>query len=104
MTVLDDNEKLLINEVLEVLIGVGIFTGTRSFNTKSFQFVTMNEFKSLCQEVYNFLLGSSIQCLFSVEIRNYFIHCNVCRKMGQMCLSIVEECFSVKVTHNLCVT
>ena len=43
MTVLDDNEKLLINEVLAVLIGVGIFTSTHSFNTKSFQFVTMNE-------------------------------------------------------------
>ena len=43
ITVLDDNEKLLINEVLAVLIGVGIFTSTRSFNTKRFQFVTMNE-------------------------------------------------------------
>ena len=42
---LDDNEKLSINEVLEVLIGVGTFTSTSSFNIKSLQFVTMNELK-----------------------------------------------------------
>ena len=43
--VLDDNEKFSINEVLEVLIGVGTFTSIRSFNTQSLQFVTMNELK-----------------------------------------------------------
>ena len=32
MTVLDDDEKLLINEVPEVLIGVETFTSTSSFN------------------------------------------------------------------------
>ena len=41
MIALDDNEKLLINEVLEVLIGVGTFTSIRSFNTQSLQFVAM---------------------------------------------------------------
>ena len=56
MIVLDDNEKLLINEVLEVLIDVGTFTSTSSVNTQSLQFVTMNKLKSLCQEVCNFLL------------------------------------------------
>ena len=42
---LDDNEKFSINKVLEVLIGVGTFTSTSSFDTQSLQFVTMNELK-----------------------------------------------------------
>ena len=50
-----------------------------------------------------FLLGSSIQCLLSVGIRSYFTQRDVCRKMRQMYLSIVEEYFSVEVTHNLCI-
>ena len=45
MVVLDDNEKLLINEVLKVLIGVGTFTSISSFDTQSLQFVTMNKLK-----------------------------------------------------------
>ena len=36
-----------------------------------------------------------------VGIRSYFIQRNACRKMGQMHLSIVEEYFSVEVTHSL---
>ena len=43
--VLDDNEKLSINEVLEVLIGVGTFTSTSSFDMQSLQFVTINKLK-----------------------------------------------------------
>ena len=43
-----DDEKILINEVLEVLISVGFFTSTISFDTQSLQFVTIK--KSLCQE------------------------------------------------------
>ena len=43
--VLDDNQKHSINEVLEVLIVVGTFTSTSSFDTQSVQFVTMNELK-----------------------------------------------------------
>ena len=43
--VLDDNEKLSINEVLEVLIGVGTFTSTSSFDMQSLQFITMNKLK-----------------------------------------------------------
>ena len=41
----DENEKLSINEVLEVLIGVGTFTSTSSFDTQSLQFATMNKSK-----------------------------------------------------------
>ena len=43
MIVLDDNEKLSINELLEVVIGVGTLTSTSSFFTQSVQFVTMNQ-------------------------------------------------------------
>ena len=43
--VLDDNEKLSIKKVLEVLISVGTFTSTSSFDMQSFQFVRMNELK-----------------------------------------------------------
>ena len=35
MIALDDNEKLSINKVLEVLIGVETLTNTNSFNTQS---------------------------------------------------------------------
>ena len=41
--VLDENEKLSISEVLEVLIGVETFTSTSSFDTQSLQLVTMNK-------------------------------------------------------------
>ena len=104
-TTILDNEKLSINEVLDVLIGVGTFTST----SKQFQYTK----PSICynervKKVYArrfatfyFLLGSSIQCLLSIEIRSYFTQHDVCRKMGQMYLSIVQECFSVEVTHNL---
>ena len=39
--VLNDNEKLSVSEVPEVLIGVGTFTSTSSFDPQSLQFVTM---------------------------------------------------------------
>ena len=42
---IDDNEKLSIDEVLEVLIGVETFSSTSNFNTQSLQFVTRNELK-----------------------------------------------------------
>ena len=38
-------KKLSINEVLEVLVGVGTFTSTISFDTQDLQFVTMNKLK-----------------------------------------------------------
>ena len=41
----DENEKLLINEVLQVLIVFGAFAGTSSFDTQSLQFITMNKLK-----------------------------------------------------------
>ena len=37
--------KLSVNEVLEVLIGVGTFNSTSIFDTQSLQFVTVKEFK-----------------------------------------------------------
>ena len=43
--VLDDNEKRLVSEVPGVLIGVGTFTSTRSFDTQSLQLVTINKLK-----------------------------------------------------------
>ena len=49
--------------MLEVLIGVAIFTGTRSFDTKSLQFITMNNLLQFVKKVYSrfvtfyFLLG-----------------------------------------------
>ena len=43
--VVDDNEKLSINEVLEVLIRVGTFASTSTVDSQSLQFVTMNELK-----------------------------------------------------------
>ena len=97
----DENEKLSINEVLEVLISVETFTSTISFDTQSLQFVTMNKLKKSVPGWLYFLLGSSIQCLLSVGIRSYFTKRDVCRKMRQMYLSIVEEYFSVEDTHNL---
>ena len=42
---IDDNEKLSINEVLEVLSGVGTFSSTSSFDTQCFLFFTMSELK-----------------------------------------------------------
>ena len=50
---------------------------------------------------FYFLPGSSIQCLHSVGTWSYFTQRELCRKMGQIYLSIVEEYFSVEVTHNL---
>ena len=41
--VLDENEKLSINEMLEVLTGVETFTSTSIFGTKSLRLVTMNK-------------------------------------------------------------
>ena len=41
----DENEKLLINELLEVVIGVGTITNTSSFDTQSFRFVTLDKLK-----------------------------------------------------------
>ena len=41
----DENEKLLINEVKEVLISAQTFTSTSSSNTQSLQSATMNKLK-----------------------------------------------------------
>ena len=56
MIVLDYNEKLSINKVLELLIGVGTFTSTRSSDTQSLQFATMNELKKSVPGGFNFSL------------------------------------------------
>ena len=47
MIALDDNEKLSINKVLEVLIGAETLTSTSSFDTQHLQFVTVNELKKV---------------------------------------------------------
>ena len=71
---------------------------------QSQQFVTM-KLKVYARRfaTFSFLLGSSIQCLFSVEIGSYVTHCAVCRDKGQMYLSVVESYFFVEVTHNSCI-
>ena len=56
--VLDDNEKISISEVLDILIGAGTFTSTSSSGTQSLQFVTMNELKK--SEPEGFLLKKKI--------------------------------------------
>ena len=56
MIVLDYNEKLSINKVLELLTGVGTFTSTRSSDTQSLQFATMNELKKSVPGGFNFFL------------------------------------------------
>ena len=43
--VFDDNEKLSISEVLDVLISAGTFTSKSSFGTQRFLIVTGNELK-----------------------------------------------------------
>ena len=70
-----------------------LFLMTISFDIQSLEFVTMSELKKVYARrfaAFSFLLDSSIQCLFSVGIRRYFTQCDICRKMGQMYLSIVE--------------
>ena len=75
--------KRSINEVLEVLIGVGTFSSTSNFYMQSLLFVTMNELKKFMPGALQFFLfhfGSSMQCLLSVGIRSYFTQRDVCRK------------------------
>ena len=94
----DENEKLSINEVLEVLIGVGTFTSTNSFDTQSLQFITMDKLKNSVSGGLQLFIWLSIKCLLSVGIRSYFIQRDACRKMGQIYISIAEEYFSVELT------
>ena len=54
---IDDNEKLSINEVPEVLTGVGTFSSTISFNTQCLLFVTMNELKMFMAGGFQFFLS-----------------------------------------------
>ena len=90
--VFDDNEKLLINEVLEVLIGVRTFTSTSSFDMQSIQFVTMNEWNQFVT------MNELSQLEFEATQHDVY------RKMGQMYLSVVEQYFLVNVTRNLSIT
>ena len=71
--------------------------------TSSLQFVTMNELKESMLgsfEPFTFYL-IVLSSFYFVGIRSYFTQGHVCRKMGRMNLSIVEEYFSDEVTHNL---
>ena len=76
---IDDNEKLSIDEVLEVLIGVETFSSTSSFDTQCLLLVYARRFA-----IFSFLLGSFIQCLLSVGIRSYFTQRDVCRKSSSI--------------------
>ena len=53
---IDDNEKLSINELLEVLIEIGTFSSTSSFDTQCLLFVTMNELKVYARRFAFFFL------------------------------------------------
>ena len=53
---IDDNEKLYINEVLEVIIGVGTFSSKSSFDTQCLLFVTINELKKSMSAGLQFFL------------------------------------------------
>ena len=69
-TTIDDNEKLLINEVLDVLIGVGNFSSTSSFDTQCLLFVTMNEIKKSMPgglQFFHFHLVVSYSVCFLLE-------------------------------------
>ena len=91
--ILDDNEKLSTSEVLDVTVGSGTFTSASSLGTQSLQFVTMNEFKKYVPGgFYLFTFYLAVQkCLLSVGIGSYFTQGDVCRKNGQVYLSIVQE-------------
>ena len=101
MIVLDYNEKLLIIEVLEVLLVLGlllvqivlIHKASNLYN-EQVKKVNARRFVTFC-----FLLGSSIQCPLFVGFEATS-HKAICRKIGQMHLSIVEEYFSVELRHN----
>ena len=79
---IDDNEKLSINELLEVLIGVGTFSSTSSFDTQCLLFVTINELKVYAMRfaIFSISLGSFIQCLLFIGIWSYLTQRDVCRK------------------------
>ena len=78
---IDGNEKRLINEMLEVLIGVGTFSSTSSFDMQWLLFVTINELKKSIPGLnFFFSLGNFIQCLLSVGIQSYFTQRDVYRK------------------------
>ena len=66
------NVKWKINEVLEVLIGVGTFTSTSSFDTLSLQFVRMNELKKFMLgglQLFSFYLVVSYIVCFLLEFK-----------------------------------
>ena len=73
---IDDNEKLLINEVLEVLIGVGTFSSTISFNMQCLLFFTMNELKksmsgSLQFFLFHLVVSYSVYFLLQFEATSH---------------------------------
>ena len=108
MIVLDDNEKLLINEVR----ARGSNQWWNYNQCKQFRYTK----PSICYNervkkvharrfvTFYVLLGSSTQYLLSVGIRSYFTQGDVCRKIRQMYLFIVQKYFSLEVTHKLQIT
>ena len=89
---IDDNEKLLINEVPEVLIGV---SSTSSFNMQCLLFVTMNESKSLWQEFCNFFF-------FTWWFHRVSTLCWISKlPHTTRCLQEEKQYFSFEMKHNL---
>ena len=99
----DENEKLSNNEVLDVLMVLELLPAQVVSINKASNLYN-EQFRKVCGRwfvTFYFLLGSFIQCQLSVGIRSYFTQRDVCKKLGQMYLSIMEKYFSFEVTHNL---
>ena len=78
--------------MLEVLIGVGTFISTSSFDRQKLQFVTMNELKRYMPgglQLFPLYLMALYSVCFLLEFEATLYNA-VCRKMGQTYLSAVE--------------
>ena len=104
--VLDDNEKLSINEMLEVLIGVGTFTSTSSFDMQRLQFVTMNQLqKSMPRGLQLFPFYLVVPYIHTVSgfcWKLKLLHTMRCLYEDGANVSICSGvAFYVELTHNL---
>ena len=73
---IDNNDKLSISEVLEVLTGVGTFSSTSSFDTQCPLFVTMNKLKKsmpggLQFFLFHLVVSYSVCFLLEFEATSY---------------------------------
>ena len=72
---LDDGNKILINEVLEVLVGAGSFTNMSCFEKQSLQVVTMEELR---KSMPGGLIYSIIFHFKLVVLSNVYLDCLEC--------------------------